>query len=176
MLTELLGGKAVGAAMAGQWDGGLYYAAQSKSAKTQQQKDSTASVAILYLSQWRTESAAEQFATLYADSLTKKYDSVKPDESDTLQPGEKIYNTEEGPVYIERQGKLVFLSESFDLTLARKLLLLTNAQNTADQESAGTLHGPKTALDRELGSSFSQYLNSFGMMRAAMQLRPGHSF
>jgi hypothetical protein len=177
MLTELLGGKAVGAAMAGQWDGGLYYAAQSKSAKSQQQKDSTASVAILYLSQWRTESAAEQFATLYADSLTKKYDSVKPDESDTLQPGEKIFNTEEGPVYIERQGKLVFLSESFDPTLARKLqLLLTNAQNTADQESARTLHGPKTALNRELSSSFSQYLNGFGMMRAAMQLRPGHSF
>ena len=72
MVAELFGGKPAGAAMAQQWDGGLYYAAQSKQARTAADKASTASVAIFYLSQWKTEGAAEKFAVLYANSLNKK--------------------------------------------------------------------------------------------------------
>jgi hypothetical protein len=170
MLTELLGGKAVGASMAGQWDGGLYYAAQNKSAMTPEQKASTASVSIFYLSQWKTESAAEQFAVLYADSLNKKYDSVKRDEAESSQPGEQVFNTEEGPVLIERQGKLVFLSESFDLSLARKLqILLTNAQNTGEQESVRMTRPNGVDLRPELTAVFSRYFAGFGMMRTALR-------
>ena len=36
----------------------MYYAAQSRAAKTPEEKDSTKSVALLYLSQWKSEEAA----------------------------------------------------------------------------------------------------------------------
>jgi hypothetical protein len=164
MLTELLGGKAIGASMAGQWDGGLYYAAQSKDAKTPEQKASTASVAIFYLSQWKTESAAQQFASLYADSLNKKYSSVKPDEEESRGAHEQIFNTEEGPVLIALDRKQVFVSESFDLPVARKLyLLLANAQNTGDEENARSIQqGP------ELTAAFTRCFIGYGLMRAAL--------
>jgi hypothetical protein len=164
MLTELLGGKSIGASMAGQWDGGLYYAAQSKEAKTPEQKASTTSVAIFYLSQWKTESAAQQFASLYADSLNKKYSSVKPDEEESHGAHEQIFNTEEGPVLIALDRKQVFVSESFDLPVARKLyLLLVNAQNTGEEENARSVHqGP------ELTAAFTRCFAGYSLMRAAL--------
>jgi hypothetical protein len=165
MLTELFGGKPIGAQMAKQWDGGLYYAAQSKDAKTPEQKASTASVAIFYLSQWTNEKAAQQFAVLYADSLNKKYSSVKPAEEESTEAHEQIFNTEEGPVLIARTGRQVFVSESFDLPVARKLyLLLVNAQNNGDQENAHSVQqGP------ELTAAFTQCFAGYGLMRAALR-------
>jgi hypothetical protein len=168
MLTELLGGKQVGAAMAQQWDGGLYYAAQSRLAKTAQEKASTKSVAIFYLSQWKTKDAAEKFAVLYAGSLNKKYSSVKLNESESSGQREQVYDTEEGPVVIAVNGKDVFLSESFELMLARKLaLLLINAQGGGEQENA---HIPAAPVlnSSELAASFVHCISSFGMMRAAL--------
>jgi len=167
MLTELFGGKSVGSAMAGQWDGGIYYAAQSKHAKTAEQKASTASVAIFYLSQWKTESAAEQFVALYANSLNKKYSFVKPNDAQVTEVHEQVFDTEEGPVLIARIGKQVFVSESFDLDLARKLkLVLLGAQLNGDQENAGI-----SQSGDELAAGFTHYFADYGLMRAALPLR-----
>jgi hypothetical protein len=71
---------------------------------------------------------------------------------------------------IERQGKLVFLSESFDLSLARKLqILLTNAQNTGEQESVRMTRPNGVDLRPELTAVFSRYFAGFGMMRTALR-------
>ena len=164
MLTELFGGKPVGAAMAAQWDGGLYYAAQSKDAKTAEERARTGAVAIFYLSQWKTEGAAAKFAALYAEALNKKYSSVKRDDAESSGIRESIYNTEEGPVLIAMSGKDVFVSESFDLPLARKLqVVLVGAQSTGEQENALKPQSP------ELITSLSRYLCSYGVMRAALR-------
>ena len=48
MLTELFGGREISAALAPAWDGGLYYAAQRKSAVTAAERESTASISLLY--------------------------------------------------------------------------------------------------------------------------------
>ena len=54
ILAELFGGKELAAELTPAWDGGIYYAAQKKDAPD---KDSTSSVALLYLSQWKSKSS-----------------------------------------------------------------------------------------------------------------------
>ena len=79
ILTELFASDKEAALLAPQWDGGLYYAVQSKSARTDEEKGSTASICLLYLSAWRTEAAAQEFAQMYARELSAKYSGVTRD-------------------------------------------------------------------------------------------------
>ncbi len=165
MLAELFGGRPAGAALASQWDGGIYYVGQSRQAKTPQQQATTASVAILYLSQWKTEDAAQKFATLYANSLNKKYSSVKADADAAQNAQEQVYNTEEGPVLIARTGRLLFISETFDLPLARKLQLLMRSTQNNDAEQVNVMLRPP---EHELASPLAGWMAGFGMMRAGI--------
>ena len=48
ILTELFGGREMADALAPAWNGGIYYAAQRKSAVTAAEKESTASIGLLY--------------------------------------------------------------------------------------------------------------------------------
>jgi hypothetical protein len=91
---------------------------------------------------------------------------------------EQVYSTNEGPVVITTRGKLVFVSESFPLPLARKLTtLILDAQGGGAMRMAET---PRTALPSgqstahppdELGSALSadlvHFFESCGVMRAA---------
>ncbi len=79
ILTELFGGPDEAAKLTPQWNGGLYYAVQSRKAVTPEQQAATSSVALIYLSAWRSEGAAKEFATLYARELSKKYSGVVRD-------------------------------------------------------------------------------------------------
>ena len=115
ILTELFGGPDAAAMFTPQWRGGLYYAVQSRKAVTAEQQASTSSVALLYLSAWRGEGAAREFAKLYARELSKKYSGVVRDRDSESSPDEQVYNSSEGPMLIVRQGNQVFVSESFDL-------------------------------------------------------------
>lgn len=121
ILAELFGGKEVTAELTPAWDGGIYYAAQKKDASN---KNSTDSVALFYLSQWKSESAAAGFVKMYADELGRKYTHISRNTSAETSPDEQIYDTNEGPVLIVTSGKDVFISESFDLPVARKLQFL----------------------------------------------------
>ena len=76
ILAELFGGQAIAKSLTPEWAGGIYYAVQRKSAKTAAEKASTASLSLLYLSNWRSELAAQAFATMYAAELKVKYTSV----------------------------------------------------------------------------------------------------
>jgi hypothetical protein len=170
MLTELFGGKPIGAAMAQQWDGGLYYAAQNRQAKTADQKASTASVSIFYLSQWKTAGAAGQFSALYADSLNKKYSSVKLNEQESTAAHEQVFDTEEGPVLIARVGRFVFVSESFALDTARKLeFLLMNAQDNGEEENVRDLRPSAVQSGHELTAALTRSLAGYGLMRASLR-------
>jgi len=129
ILTELFGGETAAAALAPAWRGGVYYAAQSKAAKTDAQKDSLDSLALFYLSQWATPEAARTFAEIYGQEIPRKYDNavLQPDNGETdSQKGAstQIWNTADGPVLIAVSGRTVFISESFPLDLARKLQLV----------------------------------------------------
>src|SRR6185437_2517897 len=126
LMAELFGGQTAADALAPAWRGGIYYAAQSKDATSANAKDSTASLALLYLSRWATPQAALAFANLYAAEIPRKYDDavVQPaDDTDAAQETivTRIWKTAEGPVLVVVSGKTVFISESFPMDLARKL-------------------------------------------------------
>jgi hypothetical protein len=165
ILTELFAGKAGAEDLTPQWDGGIYYAAQSRAAKTPEEKDSTKSVALLYLSQWKSEEAAANFAAIYADNLKRKYKDVHMQPTDaSADQGESVFTTEEGPVVIATVGRGVFVSESFPLPLARKLeLTMTGAlQHSGEQQARLGGDAP------ELSESVARMLGRFGMMRVAL--------
>lgn len=163
MLTELFGGKHLAAALAPEWDGGIYYVVQKKAAAD---KNSTASIAMLYLSQWKSPEAAAAFAKMYAGELGQQFSSVSRDTQEESGEDERIYKTSEGPVVISTQGNLVFLSESFPLPLARKLeFLMVGAQGGGDNAVAAHLQPV-----RPLTGSLVQFFASCGMMRAALHL------
>ena len=130
ILTELFGGDNAARDLTSSWDGGIYWAGQRLSAKTTAELASTKSISLLYLSAWKNEASAQAFAKLYANSLGRKYSGLHRDEEAQraapadAQEGtvEQVFTTSEGPVDITTRGKLVFVSESFELDMARKLL------------------------------------------------------
>lgn len=165
ILAELFGGKEIANELTPAWDGGIYYAAQKKDAPD---KDSTASVALFYLSQWKSEDAAGDFVKMYGDELTKKYSHVARNNSAESSPDEQIYDTSEGPVLIVTSGKDVFVSESFDLPTARKLqFLMLGAQQTGGQNTA-RLAPNSTFAAPDLTGSMVSFMAGCGMMRAAL--------
>jgi hypothetical protein len=162
MLTELFAGEEAAVALTPEWDGGIYYAVQSKSAKTPEQRARTSSVALMYLSAWKDADAAKTFAAIYAQELIRKYSGVKRDSADESN-GEQIYNTSEGPVLVALNGNQVFTSESFDLTLARELeLLMVGAQASGDLQA-----GSRTPVP-ELSAGVVTVLAKCGLMRAGI--------
>ena len=162
ILAELFGGPQTAAALTQAWAGGVYYAVQKKNAPD---KSSTSSISLLYLSQWKSPEAAAAFARMYADELGKQYSGVKRDAQAESDESEQVFKTNEGPVLISTSGRSVFVSESFDLTLARKLeFLMMGAQQGIDQNQAIALGRPSHALTGSMVNFFA----GCGLMRAAI--------
>ena len=154
ILTGLFGGDGAARDLTPAWDGGIYWAGQRLSATTPEQLASTRSISLFYLSAWKNEASARAFARLYADELGRKYSGLKADQADSKDSDadgfvERVYTTDEGPVVITRQGKLVFVSESFDLPVARKLATLI--LSSQDRRSLQSAHLQR--LDTGSGSS-----------------------
>jgi hypothetical protein len=165
ILTELFGGPEEAAMLTPQWNGGLYYAVQSRKARTVEEQAATSSVALLYLSAWRSEAAATEFAKLYGRELSKKYSGVVRDPASESTSTEQVYNGSEGPVLIVRQGKQVFVSESFDLTMARKLqFLFFGAQQSEETQRAAHASPPADELTTQL----TRMMAGCGLMKAAL--------
>lgn len=162
MLTELFGGQQMAALLTPAWDGGIYYVAQKKSAPD---KSLTSSIGLLYLSQWKSPEAASAFAKMYADELGKQYSNVTRDAQAESDPSEMVFQSNEGTMFIATSGNSVFVSESFDLELARKIefLMLGAQQTAADGQSVASV---KSLQD--LTGSMIRFMASCGMMRAAL--------
>jgi hypothetical protein len=163
MLTELFGGRKIANTLAPQWAGGVYYAAQRKSAVTEAEKDSTASIALLYYSRWKNADAARSFLRVYASEIPRKYSGVVRRTQDEADGDEQIYSTSEGDVLLSISNKGVFVSEGFELPLARKL-----RDEIVGIQPEGPLQTAQ-AQPHELSLGFAHTLASFGIMRAALQ-------
>jgi hypothetical protein len=137
ILTGIFGGEKAANDLTPAWDGGIYWAGQLRNA-TPAEQASTKSIALLYFSAWKSSESAQAFVTLYASELGRKYSGLKPqtDAPHTSADGteEQVYSTDEGPVVISRRGKMVFVAESFNLDLARRLTTLV-----LDSQGAGEL-------------------------------------
>ncbi len=161
------------------WDGGLYWAGQRRNA-TAAEKATTKSVALLYLSIWKSAESAEQFTTMYSSSLGRQFSGLKPDRyaektaPTTAGEMEQVYTTDEGPVVLITRGRMVFVAETFDLALARKLAeLVLDAQGTgamqlaragANGGRAGAAADPRATLT----GSMVRFLAECGAMKAAV--------
>jgi hypothetical protein len=121
ILIELFGGREMADALAPAWNGGMYYAAQRKSALTPTEKESTASLGLIYYSRWKNRDSARSFMHTYATQIPRKYSSVVERTKDEVDEKEQVFSTSEGDVLISLSGTGVFVAEGFNLTLARKL-------------------------------------------------------
>ena len=121
ILTELFGGPEIAEAVAPAWNGGIYFAAQRKSAVTAAQKEATGSIALLYSSRWKNPDSARTFLRVYSGQLARKYSHLVRRPKDEADATEQVYSTEEGDVLLTMSGAGVFVSEGFELPLARKL-------------------------------------------------------
>ena len=193
ILAELFGGDEAARDLTPAWDGGLYWAGQRRSA-TPAEQSSTKSLALFYLSVWKNAASAQAFAHLYAESLGRKYSGLKADldaQSSApadLPPGssqavseEEVYSTNEGPVVITTRGKMVFIAESFDLDLARKLAaLILDAQGTGELKMAGaampagapgeqSTSGLDSKVREPLTAGLIRFFSNCGVMKAALE-------
>lgn len=168
ILTTLYGGPSAARSLSSAWNGGLYWAGQLRSATTPEAQSKTASIALLYLSEWTHPAAARAFAALDARELALKYDNVRPiPQSD---PDDRVYSTSEGTVLIRTHGNYVLTAESFDLDTARKLAdLVIGAQGTGElrMASRGGEHA-KPVFATTLTAPYIRFFAACGMMKAAL--------
>jgi hypothetical protein len=158
ILTELFGGREMAQSLTPDWSGGIYYAAQKKAA-TPVEKESTASLALLYYSRWKNADSAKTFLRIYSGQIPRKYSKVSRRQGDEADENEQVYTTNEGDVLLSISGANVFISEGFSLPLARKLRdAIASVQAEGPVRIAGQGHEPSMTM--------AEMLQSFGMVRA----------
>lgn len=108
------------------WQGGAYAAYRRRKASTDAEL-TTADLATVYVSRWKTSQAASQFARFYASTVPIRYQTATAQEPAACR-GEKCpiaiaqYLTEEGPVVVEQWAdNSVMVSESFDNATALRI-------------------------------------------------------
>jgi len=161
IMASLFGGEDLGKAIAPQWDGGVYYAAQRKAA-TVAEKKTPGSLGVYYLSRWKTEEAADTFAKMYTAQLARKYSGISERHKDEVDR-EVIMTTNEGDVLMTLKGKEFFVSEGFPLVTARRIRdLAMDVQGTGPMRMAGG-----AAPKRELALGTANAISGFGMIKPA---------
>jgi hypothetical protein len=165
ILIELFGGREMADALSPAWNGGVYYAAQRKSAVTAAEKDSTASLGLIYYSRWKNRDSARSFMHTYASQIPRKYSNVVERTKDEVDENEQVYSTSEGDVLISISGTGIFIGEGFDVALARKLrdrIVSVQAEGPMKQAAAP---------QREPSLSITRSLASFGVVNASVLQR-----
>jgi hypothetical protein len=185
ILTELFGGDQAARDLTPAWDGGLYWAGQLRSAKTEAEQANTQSIALFYLSAWKNAASAQAFAHIYAQELGQKYSGVTLEQTTqfagsapSLSAGqiseEQVYSTSEGPVVIAIRGRRVFVAESFPLELARKLAsLVLDAQGGGAMQTAGAAEPgvatPDSGPWQPLTANLIRFFSDCGVMKVAVE-------
>jgi len=109
------------------WQGGAYVTFRRKNKTASEAPATTADLALIYVSRWRTPQAAERFARFYTSAVALRYHAA------TAQPvsacngtncpvSSAQMSTEEGPVVVERWAdNSVIVSEGFETATAVKV-------------------------------------------------------
>ena len=174
MTAELFGGRPLAQALAPEWDGGIYYAAQ-RSKATEAEKETTASLAILYSSRWKNEDSARSYFEVFDQEMPRQYDGLVRRKEAEKDENERVYTTREGDVLLTLEGKTVWVSEGFDVALARKLRSSVDAVNPAMGDgpvmtaNAGMREQGLGIREGELLGGLVQAIHQFGMMRVGLR-------
>ncbi len=162
ILIELFGGREMAQALAPAWAGGVYYAAQRRSS-TAAEKETSASLGLLYYSRWQNRDSALSFMHVYAGEVARKYKRVSRRKQDEAGETEQVYATAEGDVLLSISDRDVFVSEGFALPLARRLRdSIASVQGVGAVQAAGF-------RAHELGLGLGGEISSFGILRSEMQ-------
>ena len=94
------------------WRGGYYYAVRPKDKPS-------APLGLLYVSRWSSAEKAAEFAAIYAQALTQRYQKaievvVEGAKSTGTANSDHSWTTEEGSVLIHTRGDLVLVAEGLD--------------------------------------------------------------
>ena len=120
--------------LAATWQGGAYVAYR-RTAITAADNLTTADLALLYVSRWKSAPSAERFAHVYASAIAQRYQNATPQPAascvGTKCPLSAVqFLTEEGPVIVEQwPDNTVVVSESFDQITAGKLVDAVRERN-----------------------------------------------
>ena len=141
-LLEQYGERRVAADLSASWIGGRYVTFRN-AAGASDQSPSTADLALLYVSHWKSAQIADRFAHIYAASVSQRYKNVTPQPAASCTGGKcplssVQFSTEEGPVIVEVwPGNTVIVSESFDQPTAARLFdAVRNGSTEAHAENA----------------------------------------
>jgi hypothetical protein len=167
MTAELFGGRPLAEALAPNWAGGIYYAAQRKAA-TEAEKQKTGSLVLLYSSQWKNEGSARSFFEVFEQEMPRQYDSLVRRNADEKDENERVFTTKEGDILLTLAGNRVWVSEGFDVALARKLRDAVDAANVP-LGSGPTMTAKTSVPAKDLMSGLSGWLGGFGMMRVTLR-------
>lgn len=177
MTAELFGGRPLAEALAPEWDGGTYYAAQRTKA-TAAEKETTASLALLYTSHWKNEDSARSFFEVFEQEMPRQYDGLARRKEDEKDDNERVYTTREGDVLLTLEDKAVWVSEGFDAAVARKLRDAVDAENVSlgsgrvfstGVKEQGT-GNRKNGADQELIGGLVQAFAAFGIAKSGLQV------
>lgn len=131
------------------WQGGAYAAYRRRKASSSDAELTTADLATVYVSRWKTSQAASRFARFYASTVPLRYQMATAQEPAACS-GNKCpiavaqYLTEEGPVVVEQWAdNSVMVSESFDTATALRI------RDAVQDDEAGA-HAENTP-QKELG-------------------------
>ena len=113
--------------LATEWRNSYYYAANKKGSKPSK----TGDISLLYVSRWSSPEAANHFADIYAGALGTRYKQAAQVEN---EPGH--FNSEEGDIFIERNGDVILITESFDPATSKKLRTAVSQTLALKQETA----------------------------------------
>jgi hypothetical protein len=169
MTAELFGGRPLAEALAPEWQGGVYLAVQRTKA-TEAEKLKTGSLALLYSSHWKNEDSARSYFEVFEQEMPRQYDGLKRRQADEKDENERVYTTREGDVLLTLEGKSVWVSEGFDLAMARKLREQVDAVNVEGKGPVFTAGSRDQGVgNRELVGGLVKVIGSFGMMRVGLK-------
>jgi hypothetical protein len=168
MTAELFGGKPLADALAPEWDGGIYYAAQ-RTAASEAEKMTTASLGLMYLSRWKDEDSARSFLRVFEEEMPRQYDGLKRRQAEEKGDDERVYTTREGDVLLALHGDTVWVSEGFDLALARRLEEhVEGAQGSGPLLNAG-IREQGLGISHELVGRMAEMFADMGVMRVGLR-------
>jgi len=127
---------------------------------------------MLYLSRWKNEDSARSFMRVFEEELPRQYDGLKRRNADEQSGDERVFTTREGDVLLVQHGNTIWVSEGFDLALARKLeAQVESAQGSGPMRMADATgpraegQGPRVELMGGLVGMFAE----MGVMRVGLK-------
>jgi hypothetical protein len=130
------------------------------------EKGTTASIALLYSSHWKNEDSARSYFEVFEQELPRQYDGLKRRQADEKDENERVYSTREGDVVLSRNDQTVWVSEGYDLVMARKLRDAVDAANAP--MGKGPVMRAETVPEHDLVGGLVEAMGRFGVMKAGL--------